>query len=51
MPLIQIYQDQGKLPLLRLCYGAQYLAHFSGEVAASNTREYGRANLTFIKEK
>jgi GMP synthase (glutamine-hydrolysing) len=29
----------------------QYLAHFSGgEVAASNTREYGRANLNFIKE-
>jgi GMP synthase (glutamine-hydrolysing) len=29
---------------------AQYLAHFSGgEVAASNTREYGRANLSYIK--
>ena len=42
---------RGKLPLLAVCYGAQYLAHFSGgEVAASNTREYGRANLTFIKE-
>jgi GMP synthase (glutamine-hydrolysing) len=26
------------------------LAHFSGEVAASNTREYGRANLSYIKE-
>ena len=38
---------RGKLPLLAVCYGAQYLAHFSGgEVAASNTREYGRANLT-----
>ena len=42
---------RGKLPLLAVCYGAQYLAHFSGgEVAASNTREYGRANLSFIKE-
>ncbi len=42
---------RGKMPLLAVCYGAQYLAHFSGgEVAASNTREYGRANLTFIKE-
>ncbi len=42
---------RGKLPLLAVCYGAQYLAHFSGgEVAASNTREYGRANLNFIKE-
>lgn len=43
---------KGKLPLLAVCYGAQYLAHFNGgEVAASNTREYGRANLTYIKEQ
>ena len=41
---------RGKLPLLSVCYGAQYLAHFSGgEVAPSNTREYGRANLSYIK--
>ncbi len=40
---------KGKLPLLGVCYGAQYLAHFyGGHVAASNTREYGRANLTHI---
>ena len=42
---------KGKKPLLAVCYGAQYLAHFSGgEVAASNTREYGRANLSYIKD-
>ncbi|WP_242085351.1 glutamine-hydrolyzing GMP synthase [Aestuariivivens sediminis] len=42
---------RGKTPLLAVCYGAQYLAHFSGgEVAPSNTREYGRANLSFIKQ-
>ena len=42
---------RGKRPLLAVCYGAQYLAHFSGgEVDLSNTREYGRANLSFIKE-
>ena len=41
---------RGKKPMLAVCYGAQYLAHFSGgEVAESNTREYGRANLDFIK--
>jgi GMP synthase (glutamine-hydrolysing) len=41
---------RGKKPLLAVCYGAQYLAHFSGgEVAPSNTREYGRANLSFVK--
>ncbi|MGY8910046.1 MAG: glutamine-hydrolyzing GMP synthase [Flavobacteriales bacterium] len=41
---------KGKKPLLAVCYGAQYLAHFSGgKVAESNTREYGRANLSYIK--
>lgn len=43
---------RGKMPLLAVCYGAQYLAHFSGgEVAPSNTREYGRANLSYIKNE
>jgi GMP synthase (glutamine-hydrolysing) len=41
---------KGKLPLLAVCYGAQYLAHFSGgNVKQSNLREYGRANLSKIK--
>lgn len=41
---------KGKKPLLAVCYGAQYLAHFGGgEVAPSNIREYGRAHLTYIK--
>ena len=40
---------KGKLPLLGVCYGAQYLAHFyGGEVGKSNSREYGRANLDFV---
>ena len=42
---------RGKKPVLAVCYGAQYLAHFSGgKVASSNIREYGRANLTYIKQ-
>jgi len=42
---------RGKKPVLAVCYGAQYLAHFSGgNVAPSNTREYGRANLSYIKK-
>ncbi|MGK0378022.1 MAG: GMP synthase (glutamine-hydrolyzing) [Patiriisocius sp.] len=42
---------KGKVPLLGVCYGAQYLAHFfEGEVAPSNIREYGRAKLSMIKE-
>mgnify|MGYP001174679779 FL=1 len=41
---------KGKLPLLAVCYGAQYLAHFSGgNVKQSDLREYGRANLSKIK--
>ncbi len=39
-----------KKPLLAVCYGAQYLAHFSGgKVAESSTREYGRANLSYVR--
>ena len=42
---------RGLKPLLGVCFGAQYLAHFSGgNVAPSNTREYGRAHLSFVKE-
>ena len=41
---------RGKKPLLGVCYGAQYLAHFSGgKVSPSATREYGRAKLSTIK--
>lgn len=40
---------KGHKPLLGVCYGAQYLAHFNGgNVAPSEIREYGRANLTTI---
>ncbi len=40
---------KGKLPLLGVCFGAQYLAHFyGGEVGKSSSREYGRANLDFV---
>jgi len=40
---------KGEMPLLGVCYGAQYLAHyFGGEVMPSDSREYGRANLGFV---
>ena len=49
-PHPDLSQIKGKIPLLGVCYGAQYLAHFNGgEVTPSNTREYGRARLTAIK--
>lgn len=50
-PHPDLSEIRGKKPLLAVCYGAQYLAHFSGgEVAPSNIREYGRANLSYIKD-
>ena len=40
-----------KVPVLGVCYGAQYMAHFNGgKVEASEIREYGRANLSVIKD-
>ncbi|NJB84895.1 GMP synthase (glutamine-hydrolysing) [Lewinella marina] len=36
----------GKLPVLGICYGAQYIAnHYGGTVSRSLKREYGKANL------
>lgn len=43
---------KGKMPLLGVCYGAQYLAHnFGGEVLPSKHREYGRAMLNYVNTK
>lgn len=48
-PKLDLSEIKGKIPILGVCYGAQYMAHFfGGEVAPSNSREYGRANLGFI---
>ena len=48
-PCPDLKDIKGKLPLLGVCYGAQYLAHnFGGEVMPSDSREYGRANLVFL---
>ena len=48
-PRIDLSMVKGKLPLLGICYGAQYLVHQSGgRVQESNKREYGCANLTYI---
>ncbi|HOI86259.1 MAG TPA: glutamine-hydrolyzing GMP synthase [Lentimicrobium sp.] len=48
-PYPDLSEIRNKVPLLAVCYGAQYLAHTSGgEVMPSRIREYGRANLGFI---
>jgi len=48
-PVPDLSMIKGIIPLLGVCYGAQYLVHyFGGEVLPSNTREYGRANLVSV---
>ncbi len=48
-PYPNLTHIRGKVPVLGVCYGAQYMAHVDGgEVAPSQHREYGRANLSFI---
>lgn len=40
---------RGKLPILAVCYGAQLMAQkYGGNVAPSEIREYGRANLSHL---
>ena len=49
-PLNQIFSKIiGQVPLLGVCYGAQYLAVSNGgDVQSSDSREYGRANLSVV---
>ncbi len=46
LPLASLY---GKIPILGICYGAQFIAQeLGGEVSPSKHREYGRAHLINI---
>jgi GMP synthase (glutamine-hydrolysing) len=48
-PKPDLSQIKGKMPLLGVCFGAQFLAHnFGGEVMPSSIREYGRAHLSYV---
>ena len=48
-PQFDLSQIKGNLPLLGVCYGAQYMALIGGgKVAPSKIREYGRANLSEV---
>jgi len=48
-PYIDLSDIKGKIPLLGICFGAQYLSsHFGGSVVSAKIREYGRANLSFV---
>jgi len=48
-PKFDFLQFHTVVPVLAICYGAQYVAQeLGGEVAASAIREYGRAKLQFV---
>ena len=48
-PAIKLEILRKKIPLLALCYGAQLISHkLGGKVAASDSREYGRSQLSII---
>ena len=50
-PKPDLSEIKNKIPLLGVCYGAQYLAQSSGgEVLPSKIREYGRANLSYVNK-
>ncbi len=50
-PKVNLDNFIGKIPILGICYGAQLIADmYGGMVEASQTREYGRAEL-FVSEK
>ncbi len=43
---VDLSQFVGRLPVLGICYGAQFISHtLGGKVEKADSREYGRANL------
>ncbi len=50
VPHLELFR--GKVPVLGVCYGAQFLVyHDGGKVQSSPTREYGRAKLVSINNQ
>ena len=46
---VDLSQFVGRLPVLGICYGAQFISYSNGgKVEKTNTREYGRAHLEYI---
>ncbi len=49
-PQVDLSLFRGRIPLLGICYGAQYLAQKGGgKVEAAHSREYGRAMLDVVQ--
>ena len=46
---VDLSQFIGRLPVLGICYGAQYISHtLGGRVEKADSREYGRAHLETV---
>ena len=46
---VDLSQFVGKVPVLGICYGAQFISHtLGGKVEKADSREYGRANLQTV---
>ena len=46
---VDLSQFMGRLPVLGICYGAQFISHtLGGKVEKADSREYGRAHLETI---
>ena len=46
---VDLSQFVGRLPVLGICYGAQFISHsLGGKVEKTDSREYGRANLETV---
>ena len=46
---VDLGQFVGRLPVLGICYGAQFISHtLGGKVEKADSREYGRANLQTV---
>ena len=46
---VDLSQFVGKVPVLGICYGAQYISHtLGGRVEKTDSREYGRAHLQTV---
>ncbi len=46
---VDLSQFMGRLPVLGICYGAQFISHtLGGKVEKADSREYGRAHLETV---
>ncbi len=48
---IDLSEIRGRLPIMSICYGAQYIAYTNGgKVEPADSREYGRAHISKVSD-